>query len=77
MCHHPAFKETFTVQFGLTHKEREAREKAGTQHFALWPTRLTDGRWVWLEFYRRRSRPAVDRPWFARRMHDFYYYEAL
>lgn len=36
---------------GETARRREAREREGVRRFALFPTQMHDGTWVWLEYF--------------------------
>lgn len=36
---------------GETEEQRKAREREGVRRFALLPTQMHDGTWVWLENY--------------------------
>lgn len=49
--------------FGETFEKDVARRKDWRRVFAVWPTRLYDGRWVWLQFYEYRDFWSVDLGW--------------
>lgn len=43
------------MRWGETHDEYRERMTTWRVRFAWWPVRLDDGRWVWLEQFKRRS----------------------
>lgn len=42
------------MKFGMTYEERKRKAEAGLTKFALFPTKLSDGRTVWFERYTHR-----------------------